>query len=66
MPACMNPETARAQLRSHLASYFHAQGPAAPSGYPQWKAVSESSSGAGQPQQLAKLLVGDPVVLLVC
>ncbi len=55
-----NPEPPRAQLRTNLAAYFHGQATAAPSGYPTW-----SASGGGQLGQSQKLLVGDPVTLMV-
>lgn len=54
-------EPLRAQLQSNLAAYFHSQPVAAPSGYPSWSA--SGGGQAGQAQQ--KLLVGDPVTLMV-
>ena len=62
MPALMmspSPEPARAQLRTNLAAYFHGQATAAPNGYPTWSA-SGVQVGLSQ-----KLLVGDPVTLMV-
>jgi hypothetical protein len=60
MPTAPNTgsDSARVQLRGILANYFHAQEPAAPRGYHKW-----TIPAAGQPSP--KLLVGDPVILMV-
>ena len=60
-PATSLPnESARVELRNTLATYFHAQPPAAPAGYPRWTAASAQPTG---PQE--KLLVGESVTLMV-
>jgi hypothetical protein len=54
------PDSARVQLRNALASYFHAQPTAAPAGYSRWAAPA--TQAVNQPP---RLLVGDPVTLMV-
>lgn len=60
MPTATNlgSDSARVQLRNVLAAYFHAQDPPAPRGYHKW-----TPPVASQPDP--KLLVGDPVTLVV-
>ena len=58
-PAIVDQDQARLQLRNTLVAYFHAQDPAAPAGYPRW------SAPATHVAQPPKLLVGDPVTLMV-
>ncbi len=54
------PDSARVQLRNALASYFHAQPTAAPTGYSRWAAPAVQAAS-----QSPRLLVGDPVTLMV-
>jgi hypothetical protein len=62
-PATSLPnESARVELRNALATYFHAQPPAAPAGYPRWTAASAQPAS---PPQDKPLLVGDSVTLMV-
>ena len=56
--ANLGSDTARVQLRNVLASYFHAQDPATTRGYFKW-----TPPVASQPSP--RLLVGDPVTLMV-
>lgn len=58
-PANLGSDTARVQLRNVLANYIHAQDPAAPRGYHKWTAPV-----VAQPK--TRLLVGDPITLMVC
>ena len=61
-PATSLPnESARVELRNTLATYFHAQPPAAPAGYPRWTASAQPAS----PPQEKPLLVGESVTLMV-
>ena len=61
MPSAPNTgnDSARVQLRNLLATYFHAQDPPAPRGYHKWTAPA-----VAQPK--TRLLVGDPITLMVC
>ena len=57
-------DSARVQFRQNLATYFHAQEMPAPTGYAPWTSPHlEGVSGAAKTSP--KLLVGDPVTLLV-
>ena len=57
--AHIDQDQARLQLRNALTAYFHAQAPPAPTGYPRWDAPATHVA------QSPRLLVGDPVTLMV-
>ena len=57
--AHIDQDQARLQLRNALTAYFHAQDPPAPTGYPRWDAPATHVA------QSPRLLVGDPVTLMV-